>query len=88
MTRGSVAEQPSKNPTYPGGPGGRGKGVETGVESGPAAGSLPGAVCTVNAVENGKYDPSLPLAFGIARVFGQTIEEIFSPDGDREDGAG
>lgn len=36
---------------------------------------------TVNAVENGKYDPSLPLAFGIARVFELTIEEIFEPDG-------
>jgi len=38
---------------------------------------------TVNAVENGKYDPSLPLAFGIARVFELTIEEIFEPDGSR-----
>ncbi len=33
---------------------------------------------TVNAVETGKYDPSLPLAFRIARVFGQPIESIFS----------
>ncbi len=32
---------------------------------------------SVNAIETGKYDPSLPLAFRIARVFGQTIEEIF-----------
>jgi putative transcriptional regulator len=32
---------------------------------------------TVNAIENGKYDPSLPLAFKIAEVFGQAIEEIF-----------
>ena len=31
----------------------------------------------VNAIETGKYDPSLPLAFGIARVFQTTIEEIF-----------
>jgi len=38
---------------------------------------------TINAVENGKYDPSLPLAFGIARLFGMAIEEIFDPgDGD------
>lgn len=36
---------------------------------------------TVNAIENGRYDPSLPLAFAIARVFGLTIEEIFQPDG-------
>ena len=32
---------------------------------------------TVNALETGRYDPSLPLAFRIARVFGQTIESIF-----------
>ena len=35
---------------------------------------------TVNALETGKYDPSLPLAFKIARLFGKTIEEIFEPD--------
>jgi putative transcriptional regulator len=35
---------------------------------------------TVNAIENGKYDPSLPLAFRIARVFGRSIEEIFLPE--------
>lgn len=34
---------------------------------------------TVNAIETGKYDPSLPLAFKIARLFGQTIESIFEP---------
>lgn len=32
---------------------------------------------TVNAIETGKYDPSLPLAFRIARLFGQPIEAIF-----------
>jgi putative transcriptional regulator len=32
---------------------------------------------TVNAIETGKYDPSLPLAFRLARVFGQPIESIF-----------
>jgi putative transcriptional regulator len=31
----------------------------------------------VNAIETGKYDPSLPLAFRIARLFGMTIEEVF-----------
>jgi putative transcriptional regulator len=35
---------------------------------------------TVNALERGKYDPSLPLAFKIARLFKCTIEEIFEPD--------
>ncbi len=35
---------------------------------------------TVNAIERGKYDPSLPLAFKIAEVFGLSIEQIFTPD--------
>jgi putative transcriptional regulator len=35
---------------------------------------------TVNALETGRYDPSLPLAFRIARVFGQPIESIFTED--------
>lgn len=35
---------------------------------------------TVNAIETGKYDPSLPLAFKIARLFGRSIETIFEPD--------
>jgi putative transcriptional regulator len=34
----------------------------------------------INAIETGRYDPSLPLAFALARVFGLTIEEIFEPD--------
>ncbi|SEO42259.1 MULTISPECIES: helix-turn-helix transcriptional regulator [unclassified Luteibacter] len=34
---------------------------------------------TVNAIETGKYDPSLPLAFRIARLFGLPIESIFTP---------
>lgn len=35
---------------------------------------------TVNAIETGKYDPSLPLAFKIAALFGQPIEEIFEAE--------
>jgi putative transcriptional regulator len=35
---------------------------------------------TVNAIETGKYDPSLPLAFRIARLFGLAVEEVFIPD--------
>ena len=35
---------------------------------------------TVNAIETGRYDPSLPLAFAIARVFGTSIEAIFLVD--------
>jgi putative transcriptional regulator len=34
---------------------------------------------TVNALENGRYDPSLPLAFRLARVFDTTIEDLFTP---------
>ncbi len=35
---------------------------------------------TVNAIEAGRYDPSLPLAFRIAATFGTTIEAVFEPD--------
>lgn len=37
---------------------------------------------TVNAIETGKYDPGLPLAFKLARLFGQQIEAIFQPGDD------
>jgi putative transcriptional regulator len=37
---------------------------------------------TINAIETGKYDPSLPLAFKIARLFGQSIEQIFNDETD------
>jgi putative transcriptional regulator len=36
---------------------------------------------TVNALETGRYDPSLPLAFAIARLFKSRIEDIFSDKG-------
>jgi putative transcriptional regulator len=36
---------------------------------------------TVNALETGKYDPSLPLAFRIATLFGARIEDVFDPAG-------
>lgn len=35
---------------------------------------------TINAIENGRYDPSLPLAFQIARAFGLPIESIFDDE--------
>ena len=35
---------------------------------------------TINAIETEKYDPSLPLAFKIGRLFGQSLESIFDPD--------
>jgi putative transcriptional regulator len=35
---------------------------------------------TINAIEVGKYDPSLPLAFSISKLFKEPIEKIFYPD--------
>lgn len=35
---------------------------------------------TVNSIETGRYDPSLPLAIAIARHFGRTVEEVFHVD--------
>jgi putative transcriptional regulator len=35
---------------------------------------------SVNAIETGKYDPSLPLAFKLARIFNTTIEQIFTDE--------
>jgi putative transcriptional regulator len=46
------------------------------------AGRLEVSRQTVNAIETGKYDPSLPLAFRIARIFERSIEEIFDPESD------
>ena len=36
---------------------------------------------TINAIETGKYDPSLPLAFVLARIFKLTIEDLFNDRG-------
>ena len=48
---------------------------------GDLAGRLGVSRQTVNAVETGRYDPSLPLAFRLATLFGTPIETIFFPDG-------
>ncbi len=42
---------------------------------------------TVNAIETGKYDPSLPLAFRIAALFERTIEDVFQPEAHARRGA-
>ena len=42
---------------------------------------------SVNAIETGKYDPSLPLAFRIAELFGLTIENVFETPSRRSSGA-
>lgn len=47
------------------------------------AGKLAVSRQTVNAIETDRYDPSLPLAFKIANLFGLLIEEVFEPDGAR-----
>jgi putative transcriptional regulator len=41
---------------------------------------------TINAIETEKYDPSLPLAFALARLFGKPIEEIFLYPADGQPG--
>ncbi|MGB6728414.1 MAG: helix-turn-helix transcriptional regulator [Terracidiphilus sp.] len=46
------------------------------------AGQLEVSRQSVNAIETGKFDPSLPLAFKLARLFGMRIEEIFAEDAD------
>jgi putative transcriptional regulator len=35
---------------------------------------------TINAIETGKFDPSLPVAFRLARLFGLSIEEVFTDE--------
>lgn len=46
------------------------------------AGELGVSRQTTNAIETGRYDPSLPLAFKIAALFGKRVEEVFFLDGD------
>jgi putative transcriptional regulator len=42
---------------------------------------------TANALESGKYAPSLPLAFKVAKLFGMPIESIFTPEDNSEESA-
>jgi putative transcriptional regulator len=51
------------------------------------AGRLEVSRQSINAIETGKYDPSLPLAFRIAELFGGTIEDIFVSPSRRSSGA-
>jgi len=53
--------------------------AERGWSQGDLASRLDVSRQTVNAIETEKYDPSLPLAFRVARLFGKQIEEIFEP---------
>jgi putative transcriptional regulator len=61
--------------------------AEKGWSQGELAERLDVARQSVNAIETGKYDPSLPLAFRIARLFGRRIEEIFDDLAQPEGGA-
>jgi putative transcriptional regulator len=54
--------------------------LERGLSQGQLAAELRVSRQTVNAIETGRYLPSLPLAFNIARLFGRPIEEIFRDD--------
>ena len=58
--------------------------AERGWSQGDLAEQLDVSRQTVNALERGKYDPSLPLAFRIARLFGRRIEEVFQPEDERK----
>ena len=51
--------------------------AERGWSQAELAGHLDVSRQAVNAIETGKYDPSLPLAFKVARLFDQSIEQIF-----------
>ena len=52
---------------------------ELGWSQGTLADALDVSRQTVNALENGRYDPSLPLAFRIAKLFNLRIEQVFDP---------
>jgi putative transcriptional regulator len=53
---------------------------DRGLSQGQLASELAVSRQTVNAIETGRYLPSLPLAFAIARLFGRPLEEIFHDD--------
>jgi putative transcriptional regulator len=54
--------------------------TERGWSQGDLADQLEVSRQTINAIETEKYDPSLPLAFSLARLFGKRIEELFEPE--------
>jgi putative transcriptional regulator len=58
--------------------------AERGWSQGDLADALDVSRQTVNALERGKYDPSLPLAFRIARLFDRRIEDVFHPEEERK----
>ena len=62
--------------------------AERGLSQGDLARQLAVSRQTVNAIETGRCDPGLPLAFRIARLFGRSIESVFEPEEDFAQGDG
>ncbi len=54
--------------------------TEEGLSQGELAAEVDVSRQTINSIEKGRYVPSLPLAFALARFFGRRIEEVFSDD--------
>ena len=54
--------------------------TEAGLSQGELAAEVDVSRQTINSIEKGRYVPSLPLAFALARFFGRRIEEVFSDD--------
>jgi len=54
--------------------------VERGLSQGKLAEAMGVSRQTINAIETGRYTPSLPLAISLARFFGRTVEEVFHVD--------
>ncbi len=54
--------------------------VQRGLSQGALGSALGVSRQTINAIETGRYLPSLPLALGLARYFGASVEDLFHPD--------
>ena len=57
--------------------------MEHGLSQGELARELDVSRQTINSIEQERYTPSLPLALGLARFFGKTVEEVFDANGSR-----
>ncbi|MFF5489893.1 helix-turn-helix transcriptional regulator [Streptomyces virginiae] len=78
--RGARPSRSVQRPREPGKEPAQGAASGTPLESGRPRRRLEVSRQTVYAIETGHYDPSLPLAFKIAALFGEPIESLFSPD--------
>jgi putative transcriptional regulator len=72
VSRTCIRSHPSPRPRRPR--------TERDLSQGALADALGVSRQTINAIETGRYLPSLPLAFGLARFFETTVEQIFHPD--------